>query len=730
MGVARALSRALSLPHGGGYQVEVCDTGEAALERLRDDQFDLLISDLRLPGIDGLQLLDKAHEISPGTRSILITAFGSPQVEERAHRLADAYVTKPFLLRDLIRVVGRILGAPDMPERPPSEAGAVAERVVAIAAGSKTKASHLKVLACDLDGTLAEDGHVAVETWEVLRQAKAAGLIIILVTGRTLDSFDSDAPYAELSGAIVAEDGAVVSFPRHNSVTLPFGRLPPAVLKQLEAVDVPLERGMASVATRVPHDEAIVQALREVGGGAVVEYNRGAVMILPPGATKGTGLRYALDQLGYSPRSVVACGDAENDRSLFEMVEVAVAVSNALPEVKALADIVLPDPNGAGVRTLLRDLIAGQIPAFQPRPDRQLFLGHGRSGTPVNLNPIDLVSSNLGIFGASRSGKSWLAGWLAQELLKQGYQLCVIDPEGEYRVLGAAPKSLVLGGVDTQLPAVAEVANLLESTSLNLVIDLSAYTVGERAGYAPELLRALRDVRARCGRPHWFLIDEVQSLCPPSGGRMTDLLLEAMPGGGLCLISYRPSQVTPALLQSLDYWLVTRLSLGEEIETLRPFLAQAAGGSDALSRLPALPMGQAYLGVTNGRHPARPTGGFVTIGTDLRRMSHVRHLHKYLRAPLPEHKRFYFRDESARDLGRTAANLWDFREMLSELPTGSLQYHVGRGDFGRWLEDVLHDGELARRLHKVNSRDLHGEGLRQAMLEIVIDRYEELDSLA
>jgi hypothetical protein len=122
--------------------------------------------------------------------------------------------------------------------------------------------------------------------------------------------------------------------------------------------------------------------------------------------------------------------------------------------------------------------------------------------------------------------------------------------------------------------------------------------------------------------------------------------------------------------------------------------------------------------------------GFVTIGANSRGMPHVRHLHKYLRAPLPERKRFYFRDESARDLGRTAANLWEFREMLSELPTGSLEYHLGRGDFGRWLEGVLHDGELARRLHKINSRALQGETLRQALLETVIDRYEELDDLS
>ena len=52
-------------------------------------------------------------------------------------------------------------------------------------------------------------------------------------------------------------------------------------------------------------------------------------MVLPLGATKGTGLAYALHELGYSPHNVAACGDAENDRSLFEVAEYAAAVANA-----------------------------------------------------------------------------------------------------------------------------------------------------------------------------------------------------------------------------------------------------------------------------------------------------------------------------------------------------------------------------------------------------------------
>jgi hydroxymethylpyrimidine pyrophosphatase-like HAD family hydrolase len=73
---------------------------------------------------------------------------------------------------------------------------------------------HLTILASDLDGTLAEDGHVSPATWEALRAAKAAHLTLVLVTGRIQASFTPDGPFAELFDDIVAEDGAVVYFPR------------------------------------------------------------------------------------------------------------------------------------------------------------------------------------------------------------------------------------------------------------------------------------------------------------------------------------------------------------------------------------------------------------------------------------------------------------------------------------------------------------------------------------
>ncbi len=108
---ALTLRRALSRPDGGGYAVDYCESGEAALARCRGSSFDLIITGLRMPGMSGLELLEHVRATSPRTRTILMTAFATPQVEERARRLADVYLPRPFELQTLIQTVQRTLSA-------------------------------------------------------------------------------------------------------------------------------------------------------------------------------------------------------------------------------------------------------------------------------------------------------------------------------------------------------------------------------------------------------------------------------------------------------------------------------------------------------------------------------------------------------------------------------------------------------------------------------------------
>jgi hydroxymethylpyrimidine pyrophosphatase-like HAD family hydrolase/ActR/RegA family two-component response regulator len=733
LGVARALAQGLSLSEDGNYRVDVCDSGEEALTRLVESPYDLLISDLRLPGLDGLDLLARARQMRPGIRTILITAYGSPEVEARSREVATLYLPKPFHLREVLSHVERVLSQPEAAEPPelavegaPEPAG---EGTPAVSGHTR----YLKIIACDLDGTLIETGkpspRITPDMYQLLQRAKTAGFVLILVTGRRLDDLMQAGPYAELCEAIVAENGAVVYFPRRDAVRLPFGELDARLIGQLEQQNVPIERGMSIVSTWAPHDMAVLQALRTLRISAAVEYNRGGVMVLPPGASKGAGLLYALREAGYSPRNVIAVGDAENDRSLLEVAELAVAVANAEPAIKEIAHLVLPSPHSQGVASLLDDLTSGKPIQRGLRLDRRLVIGRRSSGTPVHLDPFELFEGTLGIFGASASGKSWLAGLLVEEALRLGYQVVILDPEGDYRGLGASRHVMVLGGRERKPPDIADVISFGEWHGVSMVLDFCGLDLPARTAYLAELLTALQNLRSRRGRPHLLLVDEIQNLSVAVGEELDDLFMEMIEWGGFVAVSYRPGLLPPHLVDRLDSWLLTRLKLSQEVEPFAPVLSRLPHGPEVLEALTTLPRGQAYM--VSNPPPGAPLSAdrIVRFQVGTRATPHIRHLQKYLHSPLPAAKQFYFRDPAGKTVVQTAANLWEFREALYKVSLESLIFHLERDDFGRWLRDVIHDDELARQIRKVADRDSSGEALRQAILEVVTDRCDELEEL-
>lgn len=724
--IAQALQRALSLYRNGDYKVETCESGEDALKRLHEAPFDLLITDLRLQGIDGLELIERVRHFKPEMRTLLITAYGSPEIEARARLLASPYLSKPFGLRDLMRQVDLIMSQPPELPTPKIEMPSEELRVRAL---EKKKSIHLMVIAFDLDGTLTQDGQVTAQTWDLLRSARLAGMILILVTGRTLDSFISELPFSELCEAIVAENGAVVYFPRRDTIRLPFGKIESALINRLHDLNVPLEHGVAIVATQEPHERNVFKALQEIHASAVIEYNRGSIMLLPPGASKGQGLLYALQELGYSAHNLLVCGDGENDRSLVQAAEFSVAVANAHPSLRAVADLVLSKPDGEGFNDLLEDILGGKKFEHRPHPDESLLLGHRVSGAPVSLDPFILVEDNIGIFGSSGSGKSWMAGLLIEEMLKQKYQVCVIDPEGDYRGLGISPNTLLLGGQDKSLPDVEDLIGMLEWKDVSLLLDLSMYSAEKRNEFVADFMRALKGLRLRRGRPHFVVVDEVQMFCPVDGGRVTDLIRETIQWGGFAVVSYRLSQISPILLDGLHHYLLTRLRLPEELVALQSRLASACDSS-IQEQLRVLPKGYAFLCLGSERRSQPRDTGMIKFRVGPRAIPHVRHLYKYLHTSLPDWKKFYFHTPDGRYLNKAAGNLWEFREILGEISIDSVVYHMRRGDFEHWLREALHDEELSRQVHKIGDRELEGEALRQALLGAVIARYNELAAFA
>lgn len=85
-----------------GYDVECVETGEEALERVEKEDFGILVLDLRLPGLDGLQVFEQAKKLKPNTKGVMITAYPSIETRDKARRLGLLdYVPKPFKVEDL-----------------------------------------------------------------------------------------------------------------------------------------------------------------------------------------------------------------------------------------------------------------------------------------------------------------------------------------------------------------------------------------------------------------------------------------------------------------------------------------------------------------------------------------------------------------------------------------------------------------------------------------------------
>ncbi len=93
-----------------GYDVSVADGGEAAVEALRLELFDLIITDVRMPNVDGIQVLKAAKDLAPDTVVIMITAFSSTETAVEAMKLgAYDYITKPFKLDEIKLIIKNAL---------------------------------------------------------------------------------------------------------------------------------------------------------------------------------------------------------------------------------------------------------------------------------------------------------------------------------------------------------------------------------------------------------------------------------------------------------------------------------------------------------------------------------------------------------------------------------------------------------------------------------------------
>jgi HAD superfamily hydrolase (TIGR01484 family) len=560
-------------------------------------------------------------------------------------------------------------------------------------------------LAVDFDGTAASHGQLSEEARRAIECLRVSGRRSILVTGRRLDDLRQVCRRLSLFDLVVAENGAIVYDPRRHDEIVLTEPMPDRFADRLRELGVePLEEGKVILSASDQHRIAVVDAIRDLGLEVQMIFNRSRVMVLPAGVNKATGLEFALRRLGLSRHEAVAIGDAENDHSFLMLCECGVAVANATPALKRAAALVTRGANGAGVAELIDELIKDDLRRLEGKIDRHLLLvGRRADGTPVRIPPY---GRNLLIAGPSGSGKSTLTAGLVERLVEKQYQLCIIDPEGDYGTLQA----VVSLGNQQRAPSVNEVLSILEDAAVNISVNLLGLPLADRPSFFSQLIPGLIAKRARTGRPHWIVLDEAHHMLPQASAFAAATLPQRL--GETILVTVHPSHVAPSVLSPVD--IVFAIGHAPE-NTLRSY-ADAMGTSLDWPGDLAYEAGNVVAWFVRddvAPFSMRPTRGLA---------ERIRHLRKYAEGNMG-HRSFFFRGPDHRHNLR-AHNLAAFCQIAEGIDEATWLFHLRQHDYSQWFRHSVKDSYLAEEMERIERRtDIAPQQTRDLVRELVGARY-------
>ncbi len=559
-------------------------------------------------------------------------------------------------------------------------------------------------LCLDYDGTIAHHGVVSPATVAALERVVESGRRLVRVTGRQLDDVQRVFDRLDLFERVVAENGALLYTPASGDEKLLAAAAPEALVAALRAKAIePLAIGRCIVATWEPNETAVFHAIRELGLELQVIFNKGAVMVLPSGVNKASGLAAALDSMGLSPHNAIGIGDAENDHAFLSLCECAVAVANALPVLKEAADIVTAGDHGAGVAELIDELLADDLARHEPLLARhRIPLGHTADGRELRIRPY---GSSVLVVGTSGSGKSTAATGLLERLVERGYSFCVIDPEGDYEEL---PDAVSLGTPE-RAPSLDEALQLLERRD-NAAVNLVGLKLADRPGFFLALLPRLQALRRKNGQPHWLVIDEAHHLLPAEGEPAQLTLPERLEN--TMQISVHPDLIAPRALTAVDAVLAIGSDPGER---LREFARGASVDIDVPAGEMALEQGEALVWLRDeGPVPQR-------VKLIASRGEHRRHNRKYAEGELPADRSFYFRGADEK-LNLRAQNLIVFLQMGDGVDDDTWLHHLRQGDYSRWIEEGIKDRVLAEEARKIEGMEGVSADESRGLLRAAIEK--------
>jgi HAD superfamily hydrolase (TIGR01484 family) len=540
-------------------------------------------------------------------------------------------------------------------------------------------------LACDYDGTIARDSLCASSTVKALQRVKASGRKVILATGRELSELLQVFPEASLFDRIVAENGAVLYRPASQDHKILADPPPSEFVEELRRRGVsPLSVGQCIVATWHPFESTVLDVIRAQGLELQVIFNKNAVMVLPSGVNKATGLQVALDELGLSAHNTVGVGDAENDHVFLRLCECGVAVENALPALKERADFVTSGSYGAGVEELIDNLLSEDLASLAPRlKHHQNLMGRTAQGEEFHLEPY---GSRLIIAGPSGGGKSTTVAAIVERLVEAEYQVCLFDPEGDYDEF---KKFVTLGGPE-RVPGTSEILEVLNSHEHSLGINLLGVPLADRPATFMSILARIQELRAKTGRPHWIIVDEAHHLLPATLDSASLTIPKEL--SSFALVTVHPDQVARAILSSINGIIAIGPQPGEVIAQF-----SAGSGKDLYrTSLPDAPTESGEVIVWLLSESSQP----VKVTVEPAKAELRRHRRKYAAGELGEDKSFYFRGPEKK-LNLRAHNMNMFAQLAEGVDEETWAHHLRNADYSRWLRDFVKDNAIAEEVARI-----------------------------
>jgi HAD superfamily hydrolase (TIGR01484 family) len=563
-------------------------------------------------------------------------------------------------------------------------------------------------LICDYDGTIARNGKVAATTIQALESVRASGRRLILATGRELKELLEVFPEVPLFDRVVAENGGVLYRPRTKERMVLAEKPPQKFVDELAKRGVtPLSVGECVVATWHPHETTALQAIREMNLELQITFNKNAVMILPSGINKKSGLRIALNELQLSPHNIVGVGDAENDHAFLSLCECSIAVANALPAVKDRSDWVTAHSHGTGVEEAIQLLLKNDLKELSPRLVRHnVPLGTEQDGSQFS---VPAYGTRLLVAGPSGSGKSTVVSALVERFVEAEYQVCLFDPEGDYDEFD---QLVTLGGPE-RIPAASEILEILNNPGRSITVNMLGAPLADRPSFFQSILSRLLELRFKTGRPHWIVLDEAHHLLPKdlsSAGITVPKDLE-----NFILVTVHPDLLSAPVLNSVD----ELIAVGVDPQRVIKSLYESTKKKVLLNVIPMAYGKPEHALAWRFADSSGPHYVKVVPAKSERR----RHVRKYAAGELGEDKSFYFRGPEGK-LNLRAQNMNLFAQLAEGVDEETWKFHLSKGDYSRWFREAIKDDDIAQLIAGIErDRNCSAKESRQRILDTIRKHY-------